>query len=366
MDRIAQYVFFKFFKSTLGFVLLLAFLGWMIQLLRTIDLVTAKGQSLFTMVGQSLLAVPEIIGIVLFICVALGITRSLTALRQSSELFPIHSSRGPTPLYKALLAFLIVGVCFDISLSHQLVPLSNQLAAKRSDEINADLIANASRPGSFTEVAPNLTLMIEGRDEEGNGLGFFLHDERDAERSQTFIAERSQLSQVEDRLFVRLQNGAIQYFTHETGQLSTLEFNTYQVSVRELAQTNLFAAVEPTSATVAALILAGKAPPSSVTLLHRRTASALYVLCLGLFAFALTAAPRTIRNKRLVSVDIIVLATGLVLKALGLVVQQVGGGSTGVLMIYLTPCLPLVPTALVLARNGFLTRLPKPLRGGVQ
>jgi lipopolysaccharide export system permease protein len=364
MDRIARYSFFQFLKTSTGFVALLAFLGWMVQLLRSIDLVTAKGQDLLTMVSQSLLVVPEIISIILFLCVALGISRSLSALQTSKEIFPIHSARGPRPLFLGFVAFIILAICIDVTLQHQLVPKANQLAAKRSDEINADLVANSSRPGRFTEVSPRLTMMIEARDRDGTGRGFFLHDERDAERSQTIVAEQSQLAKSGELLFIRLTNGAIQYYTHETGALSTLEFNTYQVSVRELSQSNLFAAVEPTTLELIALAANGVNPSRTANIVNTRLSASLYIVGLGLFAFALSYAPSGRRKKSKIGPEVIILGLGVTMKVLGTAAQQlVGSSGTDLTLYYLIPLIPVPIALLFFFRGGQFSRIPKQLRG---
>lgn len=364
MDRIAQYSFFQILKASAGFAALLALLGWLLQLLRSIDLVTAKGQDLFTMISQSLLVVPEILSIILFLCVSLGIAKGLSALQTSKEIFPIHSSSGPKPLLKSFIALIAFAICLDIALQHQLVPLSNQTAAKRSDEINADLVANSSRPGSFTEISPRLTMMIEGRAEDGSGQGFFLHDERDAERSQTIIAEKSQLAKSGDLLFVRLINGAIQYYTYETQQLSTLEFNTYQVSVRELSQSNLFATVEPTTAELVAIITSGASSANLTRIVNVRLSSPLYIFGLGLFAFALTYAPSGRRKKAWLGPEVVILGTGVTLKVLGTAAQQlIGSAGADYALLYLIPLLPVPIALLFFFKAGQFTRIPSQLRG---
>ncbi|WP_299347050.1 LptF/LptG family permease, partial [uncultured Maritalea sp.] len=257
MTHVARYLLSKYFAASIGFVLLLAFLGWMVQLLRTIDVVTAKGQGVFTLFSQSLLVVPEVISIILYLCLALGVSRGLRAMQVSKELFPIHSGIGIKPLWQSIGLFLLISIIFDATLVHQLVPKTNQLAAARADEINADLIANSSRPGQFTDIAPDLTLMIAGRADDGTGLGFFLHDARDPLKNQTTFAAQSQLSRADDTLYIKLKDGAIQYFNTKTQTMSTLEFGTYSVAVRELASSNLFAAIEPTSLELVSLVQSG-------------------------------------------------------------------------------------------------------------
>ncbi|MGJ8529917.1 LptF/LptG family permease [Maritalea sp.] len=367
MDLISRYLFNRYLTSAFGLVMLMAFLGWMVQLLRTIDLVTAKGQGVLTMFSQSVLVVPEVVSIILFICVALGISRSLRAMQVSKELFPIHSGIGLKPLYRSIMIMLVVGVAFEMTLTHQLVPMANQLAAKRSDEINADLIANSSRPGRFTEVGSGLTLMIEGRADDGTGLGFFLHDERDPVRSQTTYAAQSQLSKVDDTLFIRLSDGAIQYYTYETKQMSTLEFGTYQVSVRNLAQSNLFAAVEPTSLELVGLIIADINGQRNLALLHSRLSSALYLISLALFAFFLTMQPTMLRSKTRLNADVLILGMGVLVKVLGTSAKQfVSTDLSFVIILYMIPLIPFI-VALIIAwqRKAFMP-IPSALKAAIQ
>lgn len=364
MTLIARYLFSRYLVSAFGFVVLLAFLGWMVQLLRTIDVVTAKGQGVMTLFSQSLLVVPEVISIILYICVALGVSRGLRALQVSKELFPVHSSVGLKPLWQSIGLFLVVGIIFDATLAHQLVPRTNQLAALRADEINADLIANSSRPGQFTDIAPNLTLMIEGRAEDGTGLGFFLHDSRNPEKNQTTFAAQSQLSRADDTLYIKLKDGAIQYFNTKTQTMSTLEFGTYSVAVRELAASNLFAAVEPTSLEVLGLMQAGLSNQRHVALLHDRVASSIYLFSLVILAFVATMTPRPLRTKRRISGDVVILATGVFIKVLGASAKQLAGGDPNfVLLIYLIPLLPLIPAAIIGWRHGIFSTVPRDLQG---
>lgn len=365
MTHVARYLLSKYFAASVGFVLLLAFLGWMVQLLRTIDVVTAKGQGVFTLFSQSLLVVPEVISIILYLCLALGVSRGLRAMQVSKELFPIHSGIGIKPLWQSIGLFLLISIIFDATLVHQLVPKTNQLAAARADEINADLIANSSRPGQFTDIAPDLTLMIAGRADDGTGLGFFLHDARDPLKNQTTFAAQSQLSRADDTLYIKLKDGAIQYFNTKTQTMSTLEFGTYSVAVRELASSNLFAAIEPTSLELVSLVQSGALnnAPRQLALLHDRIASPLYLLSLVLLAFAMSMQPRPLRSKRRINGDVVLLGTGVLVKVLGASAKQLAGGDANlILLIYLIPILPLIPAFVIAWRNGVFSTIPADLR----
>jgi len=363
MSHLTRYFLGKYLTTSMGFVLLLAFLGWMVQLLRTIDVVTAKGQSVVTLFSQSLLVVPEITSIILYLCLALGVARGLRSMQVNKELFPIHSGIGLKPLWQSIWLFLLIGIVFDATLAHQLVPKTNQIAARQADEINADLIANSSRPGQFTNIAPDLTLMIKSRAEDGTGLGFFLHDSRDPKKNQTTFAAQSQLSRANDTLYIKLTDGAIQYLNTQTLTMSTLEFGTYSVAVRELASSNLFAAVEPTSIEVLAMANANIANQRHFALLHDRFASALYLFCLVVFAFTVTMQPRPLRSKRWINGDVVILGLGIAVKVMGSSAKQLAGVDPSlVIYIYLIPMIPLLPALFIAWRNGIFTPIPKLLR----
>ena len=69
-----------------------AFLLFLIQCLRLFDLVSSRGQSLLTLLGQAALGMPSLGVVVLYVCLAIGLGRALRTLQDRSELQIIHAS----------------------------------------------------------------------------------------------------------------------------------------------------------------------------------------------------------------------------------------------------------------------------------
>ncbi|MCF4098096.1 LptF/LptG family permease [Maritalea mediterranea] len=359
MELLTRYILKKYLVAAAGIAFLLCFLGWLIQLLRAVELVTNKGQGLGAMVYQSFLSLPEILNIVLFLCVALGISRTVRALQFSKEIFPIYAGVGLKPFLRSWALFIGISIVTSLALTHFIVPATKYLIAVQSDQINADLVANSSRPGRFTEVSSGLTMMIRDRAPDGTGLGFFIYDTRDPLRSQTIIAEESQLAQIDGVLTVRLRRGSIQYFTYATRKMTGLEFDTYSLAVADLSGSNSAASVTPNSLEL--LRKSGGSPLSArdTLNLHLRNVAALYVFSMGLLAFLMVSRPNTMRGKSRVSIEFVVLAIAVIVKVIGTGVEQyVFRSPTLWPLVYAPAMLPLVVSVPAVFRQGLLQRTP--------
>ncbi len=360
MELLTRYILKKYLVAAAGIAFLLCFLGWLIQLLRAVDLVTNKGQGISAMIYQSFLSIPDILNIVLFLCVALGVSRTVRGLQLSKEIFPIYAGVGLRPLIRSWTIFICLSIFASLSLAHFIVPTAKYHIAVQSDQINADLVANSSRPGRFTQVAPGLTMMIRERAPDGTGLGFFIYDTRDPLRSQTIVAEESQLAQVDDVLTVRLKRGAIQYYTYANGKMSGLEFETYSLALADITDSNSASSVLSNSLQ---LLMRGSADGLSAReqySLHLRNAGALYVFTMGLLAFFMVSRPNTMRGRSRVSVDFVVLSIAVVVKVVGTGVEQFVFSSPALApLVYVPALLPLLVVFPLALRQGLLRRPPK-------
>lgn len=360
MDLLTRYILKKYLIAAASLAFLLCFLGWLVQLLRAVDLVTNKGQGVSAMIYQSFLGIPDVLAIVLFICVALGVSRTVRGLQLSKEIFPIYAGVGLRPLVRSWAVFMAISILISLSLSHFVVPTAKYVAAVQSDEINTDLVANSSRPGKFTKVSDGLTMMIRDRAPDGTGLGFFIYDTRDPNRSQTIVAEESQLAQVDGVLTVRLSRGSMQYFTYATRKMTGLEFETYSLALSDLADSNSAQAVAPHSLRMLGQLAASTLSDRDRLTLHERNAGALYVFAMGMLAFFMVSRPNTMRGKTRISVDFIVLAIAVLVKVVGTGVEQyVYRVPTLWPLVYAPPLLPLLLALPFALRQGLLSRAPK-------
>ena len=77
MSRLTRYLVGLFWSNALLFAGVATVLIWLIQCLRVFDVVSVKGQSIFTLVGQAVLSMPPLLIVFLYVCLGIGMGRAL-------------------------------------------------------------------------------------------------------------------------------------------------------------------------------------------------------------------------------------------------------------------------------------------------
>lgn len=233
MARLSRYLSRLFWSDAMALFVVAAFLLFLIQCLRLFDLVSDKGQGLPTLVGQALLAMPGLGIVFLYVCLAIGLGRTLRSLQASSELQIIHSSSLLPALLQAIGLYVASGAVVVLLLSNVVEPLSNRAASDWSSSIAADLVSRTMIPHRFTQLGGGVSMVIGARDSAGNIGDFFADDPRDADQRRTYFAKSAVLSHDENGYVLRMQNGAVQYLTAD-GRFSQVAFDKYDLPLDRL------------------------------------------------------------------------------------------------------------------------------------
>ena len=144
MSRLSIYLSRQYLASALSLFGAVAFLVWINQTLKLFDLVTAKGQSLLTLIGQSLLTTPPLSRAMLYICIGIGIARTLNALQVSRELHTIHATRRIGALWSSLFVTATVSALAVGLLAHWIEPAGAK-GLRRVDRSRSPPISSAAR-----------------------------------------------------------------------------------------------------------------------------------------------------------------------------------------------------------------------------
>ncbi|NGP18974.1 LptF/LptG family permease [Devosia aurantiaca] len=190
---------------------ILCFLLWLVNCLRSFDVVSAKGQGFVTLAIQALYTMPPLALSFFYICIAVGMARALTALQASHELHIIHSGRGLGGLWRASSVTIGLSVLAVSILAHVVEPMANRQLNALNEAVAADLVSSSLRPGRFTQVTPGVVLLIGGREEGGLITEFFADDRRDSETRRTYIAQAARVLANGNDYLLQLSNGALQY-----------------------------------------------------------------------------------------------------------------------------------------------------------
>lgn len=335
-----------------------AFLLFLIQCLRLFDLVSDRGQSIFTLIGQAALGMPSLGVVVLYVCLGIGLGRALRNLQDRSELQIIHAGALVAPLVRSILVYTIGGALILLALSHIVDPLSVRATRAWSETIAADLVSRSMVPHRFTEVVDGVTMIIGSRNSFGEITDFFADDTRSANSQRTYFAKTALITRDEQGFILRMVDGATQRMSPE-GRLSQISFDRYDLALDQLTgQMEEGDAI----ARLSSLDIIGKAmsgedvSPAERQALVKRSIDGLRVLGMCLFVAALAMFPRGSRTGRRIPIEIVVLGSAFLERSVGfyLAAPEPFGPFTGPLL--------LLAAALLIFAVRFRLFLPPPIR----
>ena len=234
MSRLALYLSRQYLAQGLFLFAAVVFLVWINQALRLFDLVTAKGQSLLTLLGQSFLTTPPLSRAMLHICIGIGIVRTLETLQSTRELHTIHATRRISALWQSILITATVSAMGVGLLAHWLEPMAYRSYADWAEQVAADLVGRALEPRQFREVTPGFIVEIGGRLPDGTLTDFFADDSRDANSRRTYEARRATINADDNGLYLSLEDGRIQYEA-PGGSFTEVGFANYQLGLESIA-----------------------------------------------------------------------------------------------------------------------------------
>jgi len=299
MSRLARYLALKFTLTSLAIYAVAATLVWLTQMLRLFELVTAKGQSLLVLAGQSLLTSPQVARQIIYIFIGIALLRVLRGMQQSHELHTIHSSRRVSAIWSAFAVFSLGGALLALFISNWAEPVTKQSAARWTAEIAVDLLGRTLTPGRFTQFSKGLVVHIGGREPDGTIVNFFADDNRDENIRRTYLAETSVIVSDDEGFQISLRNGRLQVTTKE-GEFSEVEFSRYDLAVASL--TNPREIGNPTWGRDSFSLIAqafdeGKISPQVRNELNMRMAEGPRIIGLNLFIAAIFAFPHGRRGR---------------------------------------------------------------------
>jgi len=328
--RLSRYLARLFWSEAMGLFAVAAFLLFLIQCLRLFDLVSDKGQNVLTLVGQALLGMPGLGIVFLYVCLGIGLGRALRGLQASSELGIIHSSGLVPALLRAIGLYALGGTAIVLLLSHVLDPVGVRSTNDWSQSIAAELVSRSMIPHRFTALGGGVSMVIGGRDSQGNISDFFADDPRDPDSHRTYFAKSAILTHDEQGYVLRMHDGAVQYLTADR-RFSQIAFQQYDLPMDRLSGDA--ASADPLSLTpsydlIGQALANGVWAPDVVKVLLKRSGEGLRVLALCGLVASLAMFPSGARRQGGLPIEITVLIAAFVERTL--TSYLVGPGILGV------------------------------------
>lgn len=306
MPLIERYIFsrtLRVFLLTLG-----ALLGtlWVTQFLAQLDVITSKGQAIWTLLIMTVLALPAVVQAVTPIAFLIGSMVTLNSMTSDSELPAISAAGGARKAtHRPILALGLVVTLFLIASYHLLAPASLSGLRVLLTRIRADVISTLVRDGSFRTVDDGLTMHIRQKLPDGSFSDIFVSDERDPTQSLQFVAARGMLLERADRTFLVLQSGDVVRDNRGTGENSVVGFATYALDLSQIGGAVASARYSIRERSTPYLLRAGtddavllKSPQGVASELHDRVTAPFYTLGFAAICLAFLGRPRSSRQSQ--------------------------------------------------------------------
>ncbi len=210
----------------------LSLLALLTQSLSTLDLVIENRQSALTFMYITVLALPQLFGIILPLAVFMAMLYALNRLNIDSELV-ITKAAGLSPWQIASPALRIASYALiaHLIINLFLQPFTFRQMRKALLDIRTDVASRMIQPGEFTRPSPGLTIYASEILPSGSMKDVLIFDERSSSTPITYFAHKGQLSSFNERTSFSLIKGSM-HFINANNSMDITEFasNTYDLT----------------------------------------------------------------------------------------------------------------------------------------
>lgn len=213
----------------------LSVLALLTQSLSTIDLIVENRQSAFTFLYITILAMPQLLGIIMPLAVFIASLYALNRLNLDSEMV-VAKSAGYSPWQ---LASPVIRVAIYALVAHLLINLFLQPFAQRQMrsallDVRTDLASQLVKPGEFNSPAPGLTVYTSEVLPSGKMSDVLIYDSRDASSPATYTAKQGSITNTTGKATLTMQNGNVQYGGAPDEGIRIIGFDDYQFDLSEV------------------------------------------------------------------------------------------------------------------------------------
>ncbi len=234
MSLLQRYIFSQAFIPALLSLTALAILALLTQSLQTLDLIVENRQSAATFFYITILALPQLIGIILPLAVFMAAIYALNRMTSDSEL-SVAKANGVSPwsIGTPILRLGVYALLIHLFINLVLQPLSFQQMRKEILKVRTDIASQMIQPGEFVTPAPELTVYTKELLPDGELRDVLIHDARDPDSVTTHIAKEGRLIRSEQSTSLLLRNGTLQSPLSDGG-LDVVAFETYQLDLSDV------------------------------------------------------------------------------------------------------------------------------------
>ena len=324
MPRLSRYILRQLIEPVLLFTFLLTVVIWLSQSLRLLDLVINRGQSAPTFIYLTVMMLPQLLVIILPIAYFGGTLYGLHRLNTESELVVMNAagfSRTQLALPVLFGAVIIMALTYLCGL--YLMPSGQRAMKAEVMSIRADSGTAILSEGTFNTPVKGLTVFIRELNADGHIRGILVHDNRNASRPTTYIAQSGVLAQTSSGPRLIMVDGTVEQASNSGAQLSVLKFQRYVFDLDQFAEQQRQQGLEASERYLGELFSpklkrdpGGRTRRTLWAEAHNRLSAPLYCIAFALIALAVVTRGRRGRGAYALRLTVASVGAGL-LRLLG-------------------------------------------------
>jgi lipopolysaccharide export system permease protein len=353
MSLFSRYVFRQVANAFVIILVTLTTIVWLATALKQLDLIISQGQGFVLFLKMTFLTLPSLMALIAPNAMLMASLYTLDRMNGDSELIVMTAAGAPVWRIGAPFVLLASLVCLIILICNLWVmPASMRALRALITQVRTDVISQVLQPGRFSSTEPGLTFHIRDRSPTGDLLGLLVHDERDADQTMSYLAERGRIVSNDDGAYLVMFDGHVhRYETAKPDQgVQIVAFDQYVLNISDLnPKDNESKELRPRERYLSELLnpdpklLKTKGNLGQIrTELHDRFSTPFYPLLFAFLAVAVLGHARTTRESRWGQ---IMLAAGI---AVGLRVSGLTASNLVTLSAGATPLVYVIPIGAIL------------------
>ena len=239
MTTLFRYITKQLLFTTLLVTVILCMIFWLAKASTLLDFILNRGLDIGFFLYMSMLILPRLLIIILPIATFGTLLFGYYRLQTDSEIVVMRAAGTST--YTLAKPGLVVGgviAVFMTVLTTFLLPASYREFKDQEFAIRHEFGSVLLQEGSFNTIAPGVTVFVHKRGADEELQGIMLHDNRDPEKPQTWLAERGAMVATDDGPRALLLNGNRQQVDRVRGTFSMLLFEQTTLDIAEAAGSN--------------------------------------------------------------------------------------------------------------------------------
>ncbi|WP_313601766.1 LptF/LptG family permease [Rhizobium sp.] len=357
MKLLETYILRRIFQMFLVALIPVLTIIWTIQVLGRINLVTDTGQSMGSFMLLASYILPTILPVVMPFAFVIGITQTLTAMNNDSEL-PVIDAAGASRsiIYRPIIGLAVVLGIVSFSVTNFLEPASRLGVRQMIAAAYADLLSSVIEEKTFRSIEDGLYVQISERHSGRLLKGLFVVDYRDPNFDLIYYAKEGSVDPGGTSLTMR--DGEVHRKSPD-GRISIVRFDSYAFDLSAMTKSDgealpmssgdrgLGFLLDPDTNDPAYL----RSPNKFFSELHRRLSDWLYPISFALVSLVVAGSSRSHRQAR-VHPMIYALLIAFGLRWLGFSATNLTERNPSyVPLVYAIPLITVVGSAYMLATN---------------